>query len=30
LPARLRPSGPGNISGKMVRTIARHMALCTG
>ena len=26
LPARLTPSGPGNISGKMVRTVARHMA----
>ena len=25
LPARLTPSGPGNISGKMVRTLARHM-----
>src|SRR5260221_714591 len=27
LPARLKPSGPGNISGKMVRTVARHMLL---
>jgi hypothetical protein len=26
LPARLAPSGPGNISGKMVSTVARHMA----
>ena len=26
LPARLTPSGPGNISGKMVSTLARHMA----
>jgi hypothetical protein len=25
LPARLIPSGPGNMSGKMVRTLARHM-----
>ena len=25
-PARLMPSGPGNISGNMVRTDARHMA----
>src|SRR6195256_3607184 len=25
-PARLPPSGPGNISGKMVRIVARHMA----
>src|SRR6476646_8164655 len=24
-PARLNPKGPGNISGKMVRTVARHM-----
>src|SRR5262245_64672077 len=27
LPARLKPSGPGNISGKMVRMVARHMML---
>ncbi len=27
LPARLTPSGPGNISGKMVRMVARHMML---
>jgi len=27
LPARLAPSGPGNISGKMVRMLARHMLL---
>src|SRR3984957_2456156 len=27
LPARLAPSGPGNISGKMVRTLARHISL---
>src|ERR1700728_1424024 len=26
LPARLSPSGPGNMPGKMVRTVARHMA----
>src|SRR5262249_1156496 len=26
LPARLEPSGPGNISGKIVRTLARHIA----
>ncbi len=26
LPARLMPSGPGNISGNRVRTVARHMA----
>ena len=25
LPARLAPNGPGNMSGKMVRTLARHM-----
>ena len=25
LPARLMPSGPGNISGKIVSTVARHM-----
>ena len=27
LPARLAPSGPGNISGKIVITLARHMAM---
>src|SRR5665647_2584827 len=27
LPARLMPSGPGNISGKSVRIDARHMAI---
>src|SRR5262249_40225886 len=27
LPARLKSSGPGNISGKMVRMVARHMML---
>src|SRR5215211_2819248 len=27
LPARLLPSGPGNISGKIVSTQARHMAV---
>ena len=27
LPARLTPSGPGNISGKIVSTLARHMAM---
>src|SRR5579885_3182551 len=27
LTARLTPSGPGNISGKIVRTVARHMRL---
>src|SRR5581483_4368527 len=26
LPARLKPSGPGNISGKMLRTEARHIS----
>src|SRR5271163_747847 len=26
LPARLPPSGPGNMSGKMVRTLARHIS----
>src|SRR6185437_8595647 len=26
LPARLKPSGPGNISGKMLRTNARHIS----
>src|SRR6185312_16723244 len=25
LPARLWPSGPGNMSGKIVRTVARHI-----
>src|SRR5262245_39743429 len=28
LPARLCASGPGNISGKMVNTLARHMLSC--
>src|SRR5579863_5703506 len=27
LPARLAPKGPGNVSGKMVRTLARHMSV---
>jgi hypothetical protein len=27
LPARLTLKGPGNISGKMVRRVAAHMAL---
>src|SRR5258705_4217103 len=29
LPARLVPSGPGNMSGKMVRTVVCHMLLAT-
>ena len=28
LPARLMPSGPGNMSGNSVRTVARHIVSC--